>query len=462
MRWPVTLLFSLVTLLFFVSSAQAEEYVDDDSQLIFSFADQLQVERLESADSEKVILFSEAGVVRFRVSVHQEALETVLQNLQLRTIQPLDVANFDILGATGVRVSGTSLENNEPLQAIVFPRAPGSISVLYFGADQMVFESFLKSIASADQLADLGGHRLRPEIEYAVEKGIFSGSVEPQTQRKVFRPDHGINRAELTKILVMAAPGVSSDVVEDFFQEFLSTDEGLLFPDVDRRAWFAPYVFFAAEQGWVKGYADGSFSPGAMVNIAEAAKLILVSQDIDVPPHEEVWFRPYLQYFMHRNILQWTSQGYRLSFTTKPLQPSDWCSRAQSAAFLSRLLMLKTETNDGVFGRRVAPEALAFHFGSQMAWIADDLGEYFQDDGRVQTFHILQAGGTSLTSLVKIAVFSQQTWMDRKRNTTSGSDVPLYYLGETSERVFAAESLCESLKTCTLPEAELLRTFSLR
>lgn len=463
MRWTLICLISLASVLSLSPFTHAEEYVDESTQLLFSFPEHLQLEasaEVEGQPSE--LVFLDGTMALFKIAVHQEPLDEVLQGFQLRTIQPLEIVNYELLGTTGVRIFGSSLENDAPLQLLLFPRPTGSISVLYFGSDRQQFEAFLKGISRADQLADIGGHRLRPEIEYAVERGIFAGGVDPQTKRRVFRPDQGINRAELTKILVLAADGVTIEAVEDFFQDFLTGDDGALFPDVDRGAWFAPFIFYAAERGWVKGYADGRFLPGSVVNVAEAAKLILVSQEIDVPPHAEVWFRPFLQYFMHRNILQWTSQGYRLSFTAKPLQPSDWCSRAQSAAFLSRLLMLKADAGTDVFGRRVAPEALAFHFGSQMAWIADDLGESFRDDGREQTFHILEKQSISLTSLVKIAAFRQQAWLDRKRSNSTNSDVPLYYLGETADRVFAAETLCESLKTCTLPEAEILRNFSLR
>lgn len=463
MRWIIAFFFSFIALLEVLPGSSAKEYVDEQMQLIFSFPDQLELQELPTKEgSLSTIEISDGNDLRFEISSSALPMETILEDLQLRTLQPLEVSNYEILGATGIRISGNHLEDVRPIQALLFPRSPGCVSILSFGADKSLFENFLKSISSADEPSDIAGHRLRAEIDDAVRRGIFSGSTDPQTHRKVFRPDQGINRAELTKILVMASKAVTAEAVEDFFQEFLSTDDGSLFPDVDRSAWFAPPIFFAAKKGWVKGYPNGTFSPGGVVNVAETAKLILVSQGISVPADPEVWFRPFLQNFVSRNILQEEAEGYRLAFTTKVLHPSDWCGRAQAAAFLSRLLMLSDEKGKELFGKPLALETLPFIFSPEVPLEADDLGPHFRNDGREQTIQMLDRKGETFTPIVKVAVFQQQAWIDRKKDGVQPSLVPLYYLGENSDRVFAAESLCESLKTCTLPEADLLKTFSLR
>lgn len=46
------------------------------------------------------------------------------------------------------------------------------------------------------------------------------------------------------------------------------------FPDVPAGHWAAEVVSFAAEEGWVSGYPDGTFRPDAPVSRAEAVKIL--------------------------------------------------------------------------------------------------------------------------------------------------------------------------------------------
>lgn len=81
-----------------------------------------------------------------------------------------------------------------------------------------------------------------------------------------FRPDSPINRAELTKIAVVAS--FDSDIVLD------SETYNNCFDDVTDQ-WYAPYICYAAEQGWIQGYDDGTFRPANNVNRVEAMKILL-------------------------------------------------------------------------------------------------------------------------------------------------------------------------------------------
>ncbi len=46
------------------------------------------------------------------------------------------------------------------------------------------------------------------------------------------------------------------------------------FPDVTTD-WYAKYVCYAKEQGWIEGYDDGTFLPANEVNKVEAIKMLL-------------------------------------------------------------------------------------------------------------------------------------------------------------------------------------------
>ncbi len=133
-------------------------------------------------------------------------------------------------------------------------------------------------------------------IMYLYEEEIIGGYPDG-----TFQADKTINRAELLKILV-EGNGVTPDqsVYHNCFDD-IKTD------------WYAKYVCYAHEQGWVDGYPDGMFRPADTVNKVEALKMLLNSQGIDAvdpteSPFEDVpsdqWFAKYVSTSMDMGILE--------------------------------------------------------------------------------------------------------------------------------------------------------------
>lgn len=113
--------------------------------------------------------------------------------------------------------------------------------------------------------ADLAfGHKNNQAIEFLRETGVVGGYEDG-----TFKPENQINRAELAKILV-EAQGITPD--PDVYQN--------CFTDVGEE-WFAPYVCYAKEVGWVNGYADGTYKPEQPVKKVEAIKMTINSQGFD-------------------------------------------------------------------------------------------------------------------------------------------------------------------------------------
>ncbi|QQR55334.1 S-layer homology domain-containing protein [Candidatus Peregrinibacteria bacterium] len=117
------------------------------------------------------------------------------------------------------------------------------------------------------------------EILDLYERGVIDGYPDGSVQE-----ENGMNRAELMKIVVLAVgdepdPAVYNNCFSDV------TDD-----------WYAPYVCFAKEEGWISGYPDGSFHPGEVANNAEILKMILNTNDIQVTEEEsgEYWYTPYV------------------------------------------------------------------------------------------------------------------------------------------------------------------------
>jgi hypothetical protein len=102
-----------------------------------------------------------------------------------------------------------------------------------------------------------------PYIQAAYEHKLVEGYAN-----NMFKPNQPINRAEAVKILLDAA-GIDVKTTE-----FIS-----IFKDIKSSYWYAKYVVYAAENGIVNGYKDGTFGPDKSITRAEAAKVVTIMLD---------------------------------------------------------------------------------------------------------------------------------------------------------------------------------------
>lgn len=143
--------------------------------------------------------------------------------------------------------------------------------VLIIQGEQELLNSSLVTKSIFNDLEVL--HKNFAAIHFLKNEGVLSGYEDGS-----FKPDNTVNRAELLKILV-EGQGVTPD--EQQYQN--------CFPDVTTE-WYAKYVCYAKEEGWVSGYPDGTFRPADAVNKVEALKMLLNSQDIDTDEELESAF----------------------------------------------------------------------------------------------------------------------------------------------------------------------------
>lgn len=149
--------------------------------------------------------------------------------------------------------------------------------------------SFFPIVSNADTLRDT--------MEKAYSEGILEFSDIPSSHPNykaiaflfedevingysdgTFKPDGKINRAELMKM-------ISAFMYREETSGNVSAYKNC-FPDV-KEEWFAPYVCFGKEKGFINGYADGTFGPGNNVTRAEAMKIVL-----NVMIEEALWPTP--------------------------------------------------------------------------------------------------------------------------------------------------------------------------
>lgn len=155
------------------------------------------------------------------------------------------------------------------------------------------------------QASHLSGHVSFPDvasdhdnikaITLLQEAGLFTGYPDG-----TFGPQRSINRAELLKVLIAS---LGADV---------TIGEGSdCFPDVRSSDWFSPYVCFAAQQGWVAGYPDGTFRPDRPVNLAEALKMFVTIRQYESGDRRHPatgyergqWYTPYVDTMLSKDAV---------------------------------------------------------------------------------------------------------------------------------------------------------------
>ena len=118
-----------------------------------------------------------------------------------------------------------------------------------------------------------------------------------------FKPDGEINRAELTKMVVAAIKDPNENTYNNCFTDV-------------KEEWFAPYICYAKDQGWVDGYDSGKFKPEAQITRVEAIKIILeanldsgvadeefLETNIYEDIGEEEWYYKYFAYAENNDLL---------------------------------------------------------------------------------------------------------------------------------------------------------------
>lgn len=166
-------------------------------------------------------------------------------------------------------------------------------------------------------------------VEVLKAKGIIGGYPDGS-----FKPEGNINRAEFAKILVGAITDTDPSVSE----------YSNCFPDV-KTEWFAPFVCYAKEKGWIQGYPDGTFKPTQNVNRAEALKMLFESTEpgiadqvaladnLFVDVDRSVWFAKYVNV---AQILQMTEES------SGNFRPGDAATRGVVAEYIFRNMVIST------------------------------------------------------------------------------------------------------------------------
>lgn len=159
---------------------------------------------------------------------------------------------------------------------------------------------------------------------YLSTKEVLSGYDDGS-----FKPENIINRAEALKLILVAT------------DEEIAAVATSKFGDVPADAWFAKYVNYAAEKGFVSGDdATGLFVPARIVNRAEFLKMLLKAFDIDTTKFvlnlksndvpDDAWFAPYVNFATKFEIMPQDTDGNAL--------PDNGLTRGEAAQIIFNML----------------------------------------------------------------------------------------------------------------------------
>lgn len=162
-------------------------------------------------------------------------------------------------------------------------------------------------------------HEFADAVNSLAADGILQGYGDG-----TFRPDAVINRAELTKIVVLSKYSRAET------DACTAPDPGL--SDVPATAWYARYVCMGMRNAGIEGYPnDRTFRPANAINFAEAAKILATLYLQPVHGQHEDWFEPYVDALAAAHAIPESVQGFDQPVTRGEMAEMLWRLRSMTA-----------------------------------------------------------------------------------------------------------------------------------
>ncbi|WP_051250356.1 S8 family serine peptidase [Paenibacillus harenae] len=189
--------------------------------------------------------------------------------------------------------------------------------------DKQYYRMNIKSEELVAGFRDIHKHWAKNEIVELSEMGIING-----TGAYRFEPKRAITRAEAVAMAVKAyKPAPQKNALTKRFK------------DVPAAHWASGAIDLAVQQGWVKGFPDGSFKPEQPVTRKEMAVIIGFAEGIEpqlsaVDPFDDVdrsdWSAPMLTAMKQRGLIEGVQSNL--------YEPKRQASRADFTVLLHRII----------------------------------------------------------------------------------------------------------------------------
>lgn len=216
-----------------------------------------------------------------------------------------EVADF---AETTVMSGDTSLENSLENKYAIIPVEGGIVDV----ANEFTYN------AEANSLSIIHLHtRGNTSGKTAYISGYTDGT---------FRPDSTITRAETAAIIARLQP--------DFDE---NTNYSSRLNDITPDKWYAKYVNFAAQKGYISGYEDGSFKPENTITRAEMAAILKEYANI-TERAEAGAFKDISGHWAEEAIGACFALGYVSGYEDNTFKPDNTITRAEAVTMINKTI----------------------------------------------------------------------------------------------------------------------------
>lgn len=182
------------------------------------------------------------------------------------------------------------------------------------------------------------GNSFYNAVSYLYKKGTVQGYPDGS-----FQDERTVSRVEALKFIYS---GFDKSILEDLTFSYSDASEG---------QWYSNYVATASTEGIIQGYPDGSLRPEQGVNRVEFLKMLTraLGEEVDPvvteDPYSDVdklaWYAPYVQFSKLKNIFP---------LDVSIFEPSKAMSRGEVAEVIYRMLVLK-QTNEESYSVLLKP-----------------------------------------------------------------------------------------------------------
>ena len=183
-----------------------------------------------------------------------------------------------------------------------------------------------ETVSASDKFTDVPANAwYLDELNYALANGYISG-----TSTTTFSPTENISRCQFVAIMgrMLGAP---------------TTGSSTKFTDVDAKSWYAPYVAWAADNGYVNGTSSSKFSPDALISVEQMG--VIISNYITKSGVALSGYTASASYADASSISSWASTsmetmrqyGLLVTDASGNVNPHKSVSRAEGAVSLVRL-----------------------------------------------------------------------------------------------------------------------------
>lgn len=168
-------------------------------------------------------------------------------------------------------------------------------------------------------------------IDFLDDEDIVNGYQDGS-----FGYENFLNRAEMLKIVV-TSKFLNQD--KSFLNEYNGAE---CFDDVLPNQWYTSYICYAKSQGWISGYADGTFKPDSYINFVESLKIVMRIFG-DLYPESDPWYRSIVEGAAEKNLIPLTINDF-----------AKFVTRGEMADMIARRIKYDNGQLEGFLGEEKA------------------------------------------------------------------------------------------------------------